>query len=260
MDCKIGTRHYDDDASAEKRRRHIEKARATTSAKCGVRYTGMQSFKRSTPGGTNGVFEFRDKYDGRKLKEPDLIPEATWFFHDNFQVRADCVRQILDRLCELKHYLLSQDHFFFYSSSLLLVYEGAPNDVAPSRVDLRMIDFAHTILSNGSRDDGYLLGINYLIRVLTSVLTNEQDGSRHLPLRATTHGAADSRNNSINRDKLNTSSARSKSPQHVEQKCSDRKGERTETQVKPTQRSLLSLHEAIHTKVPATSCHEDVPP
>lgn len=260
LDCKIGTRHYDDDASAEKRRRHIEKAKATTSAKCGVRYTGMQSFKRSTPGGTNGVFEFRDKYDGRKLKEHDLVPEATWFFHDNFQVRTDCVRPILDRLCELKHYLLSQNHFYFYSSSLLLVYEGAPNDVAPSRFDVRMIDFAHTVLSNGNRDDGYLLGINYLIRILKSILSNERDGSRQLPSRAKPHDATNGTNNPIDYIPSTTLPQQASSPHSIEKNCPDQSKERTEVQVKASQRPLLSLHKSIHKEVPTTTCHNDVLP
>lgn len=183
MDCKIGTRHYDDDASAEKRRRHIEKANATTTAKCGVRYTGMQSFKRTLRGGQDGVFETMDKYHGRTLREEDLVPEATWFFHNNFDVRGDCVQLILNRLIDLRRRLMEQNHFFFYSSSLLLVYEGALNGVVPTRVDVRMIDFAHTVLSNGSRDDGYLIGINYLIRILSDILKNERCNERLLPLR-----------------------------------------------------------------------------
>lgn len=256
MDCKIGTRHYDDDASAEKRRRHIEKAEATTSAKCGVRYTGMQSFKRST-GSTNGFFEFRDKYDGRKLKEHDLIPEATWFFHDNFRVRVDCVRLILDRLCDLKNYLLAQDHFYFYSSSLLLVYEGAPNDVAPPRFDVRMIDFAHTVLSNGNRDDGYMLGINYLIRILSSILRNERDGSRQLPQRAITR---DGTNNHVGPTASTSSPQMGSSQRPFEKNRLCQSEERSELQVKASQRPLLSLHKTIHQEVPTTPCHNDVPP
>lgn len=182
MDCKIGTRHYDDDATDEKRRRHIAKANATTSAKCGIRYTGMQSFKRSPdPQSTTGVFESRNKYHGRTLLEEDLIPEATWFFHNNHHVRADCVRQILEKITQIRRYLDGQHHFYFYSSSLLLVYEGASPDVVPPKVDVRMIDFAHTVLSNGSKDEGYLLGIDYLIHILTKIIENEENDHTQLP-------------------------------------------------------------------------------
>lgn len=183
MDCKIGTRHYDDDATPEKRHRHIEKANRTTSAKCGMRYTGMQVFKREVCGGRVGILETTDKYHGRELKEHDLVPEATWFFHDGFDVRLDCVEMMLERLLELRRFIFNQHHFFFYSSSLLLVYEGALSDVAPLRVDVRMIDFAHTVLSNGHRDDGYVKGVSYLIHVLSQILSNEQSSRRTLPMR-----------------------------------------------------------------------------
>lgn len=183
MDCKIGTRHYDDDASVEKRRRHIAKANATTSAKCGVRYMGMQSFKRAEACSRDGIFETTDKYHGRKLREPDLLLEATWFFHDNFHVRVDCIKLVLEQLTRLQTWLVAQNHFYFYSSSLLLVYEGALPNETPPRVDVRMIDFAHTVLSQGQRDDGYLKGINYLIRVMNDILVDDDLGRIRLPPR-----------------------------------------------------------------------------
>lgn len=169
LDCKLGTRQYDDDATPEKRRRHIHKANRTTSAKCGIRCTGMQSFKR-----TSEMFEARDKYRGRTLSECDLIPEFEWFFSDGHVIRIDCVIGILERLAELRRFHLGQSHFFFYSSSLLLVYEGCVDAV---KVDVRMIDFAHTVLSNGKRDNGYLKGINYLIHILSMVVRRASSSS-----------------------------------------------------------------------------------
>lgn len=183
MDCKIGRRHFDDDASDEKKRRHIAKAKATTTAKCGVRYTGMQSYKRNgAPISSPGVFESRNKYHGRTLKEHDLVPEATWFFHDSHVLRTDCVRRIRDKIINLRRHLDKQRHFYFYSSSLLLVYEGALPASNPPKVDVRMIDFAHTVRSQGNRDDGYLFGIDYLIHILTTILENEESGLTKLPL------------------------------------------------------------------------------
>lgn len=174
IDCKIGTRHYDDDASEEKRQRHIDKANSTTSASCGIRLTGMQSFKRSASSYSSaGAFESRDKYHGRKLRETDLVPQLTWFFHDNYRVRTDCVQQVLERICNLRHHLLQQQHFYFYSSSLLIVYEGALPENMPTRVDVRMIDFAHTVPSHGNRDEGYLKGVDCLISILSQILENE---------------------------------------------------------------------------------------
>ena len=74
-----------------------------------------------------------------------------------------------------------QDKFRFYSSSLLIIYEGRVSAGTPSRVDVRAIDFAHTINEStaihNSRtqvhkgpDKGYLLGIKTLIDVFGELL------------------------------------------------------------------------------------------
>ena len=42
LDIKLGTKLYDADATAEKRQRMDESARATTSALTGMRFTGFQ--------------------------------------------------------------------------------------------------------------------------------------------------------------------------------------------------------------------------
>ena len=169
LDCKVGTRQYDDDATPEKRRRHIAKSAATTSKEFGVRFTGMQCYKR-------GFYDFRDKYHGRRLKGQDLSPELEWFFHDGERVRVECVAIILDKLKRIRERMAEQRHFKFYSSSLLLVYDGA--DESPVRADVRMIDFAHTQWEHEpDGDQGYLLGIDTLIRLLRNILS--ESGEKH---------------------------------------------------------------------------------
>ncbi len=177
LDCKIGTRHYDDDATEEKRQRHILKSEMTTSAKHGVRFTGMQSYKRLRAGGGPGVLEFRDKYYGRKLKGKDLVPEARWFFDNGVRVRTDCIRLILDKLNYIREKVVLQTHFKFYSSSLLVVYEGASRDLAPCNADVRMIDFAHTQWVDGGTepDNGYILGIDTLISILKQIIREDDE-------------------------------------------------------------------------------------
>lgn len=173
LDCKIGTRQYDDDATAEKRRRHIAKSEMTTSAKHGIRFTGMQSYKRQRAYDAGAVYEFRDKYHGRRLSGSDLIPEMRWFFHDGGRMRIECVRIILEKLLHIRKYMTKQRQFKFYSSSLLLVYEGAPREEVPCHAEVRMIDFAHTQWVKGEDDkidDGYLLGIDSLIEIMKTLL------------------------------------------------------------------------------------------
>lgn len=153
----------------------------------------MQTFKRDPhcARSAKGVLEHRDKYLGRTLTEPDLVPWATWFFYDNHRVRTDCIKMILEKIRYLRASLDCQRHFFFYSSSLLLVYEGALEDVAVPRVDVRMIDFAHTVRSKGRRDDGYVLGIDYLIKILTTILENDKRGILPLPAQSGLEMTAD---------------------------------------------------------------------
>ena len=177
LDVKVGRRHYDDDATQEKRRRHIEKSKNTTSLEYGVRFTGMQCFKIDCE---EGRYAFRDKYHGRRLKGQDLGPELTWFFHNTSRLRAECIVIILDKLRRIYRRLEEQKHFKFYSSSILLMYEGDPN--APVRADLRMIDFAHTQWINESDGDpGYLFGIHTLIRLLEEILEkcNNNNNNNH---------------------------------------------------------------------------------
>lgn len=195
LDCKIGTRHYDDDATEEKRRRHMLKSANTTSAKHGIRFTGMQSYKRQRANGGIGVLEFRDKYYGRALKEEDLVPETRWFFDNGVRVRTDCIALILEKLQFIRDRVVEQRHFKFYSSSLLLVYEGASPDMSPCRADVRMIDFAHTQWrkdGQGEPDTGYILGIENLIRILRTVAANEHACERSVDATADGFGSGTS--------------------------------------------------------------------
>lgn len=165
LDCKIGQRHYGDDASPEKRRSHIEKSNSTTSARYGIRFTGMQSYKRG-----RNAFEFKDKYHGRTLKGEHLIPEMKWFFSDGYDLRRRSVALVLEKIKFIGEKMKTQTFFRFYSSSLLIVYEGDTN--LPDRVDVRMIDFVKTQwdMNETKVDDGYLVGINTLIRLMETIL------------------------------------------------------------------------------------------
>jgi hypothetical protein len=202
LDVKVGTRDYDDEATEEKRRRHIEKCRMTTSARYGVRLTGMQVFQPE-----RRTYLCHDKYHGRRLKDEEQLQEELQQYLDNGQrSRVAALRAVQvanafrQRLEKLRDFVARQEEWRFYSSSLLFIYEGdsveaqdAPvppasdanaataSEVASAcaarngsksgnatSVCLKMIDFAHTQRSNcddGPNDDGYLLGIETMIRL-----------------------------------------------------------------------------------------------
>lgn len=67
----------------------------------------------------------------------------------------------------------------FYSSSLLVIYDG---DDSSSSVDVRMIDFEHSTCagfrtdpSHDGVDQGYIMGLNSLIEILTDLHLQSTD-------------------------------------------------------------------------------------
>ena len=70
-----------------------------------------------------------------------------------------------------------QNTFHFYCSSILVAYDGLKlqddfHGCPESAVDVRIIDFAHTICDeNSTNDEGYLYGLRSLIKHLQGVLS-----------------------------------------------------------------------------------------
>ena len=95
------------------------------------------------------------------------------------QSRVDAARRIHERLVEMRARLVASDWFYGHeiiSSSLLFIYDDAPNGTAPPSA--WMIDFAKTIAmpegeklchtiewSKGNREDGFLVGLDNLIQI-----------------------------------------------------------------------------------------------
>lgn len=114
------------------------------------------------------------------------------FLHDGVRLRTELLEPILRRLQALLTVIRSQSSYRFYSSSLLIIYDGEPpqetpqttqgstsND--PAKVDVRMIDFAHTTYKGSwnehttyeGPDPGYIFGLENLIGILRGIQEGE---------------------------------------------------------------------------------------
>ena len=85
------------------------------------------------------------------------------------RVRAELVAPLLRRVREIEAWVEAQREFRFIGSSLLFVYEGSEAQDDEPGIDVRLIDFAHTVLRTGARDDGVLVGLRSVAEALQSI-------------------------------------------------------------------------------------------
>jgi len=173
MDLKMGRRAHGDDASEAKKASQNRKAKQTTSWSTGVRICGCQGYSLDY-----NEFWQMHKYEGRKLTAENLPLAFERYFHNGQSLRRDAVESVLQQAREIER-VVERGEFRFYSTSLLLVYDGR---LETSHTYLKMIDFAHTFERQPEDiiDDGYLFGLQTLIGILEQLLelpvTEENQG------------------------------------------------------------------------------------
>ena len=171
LDLKLGTRQHSDTSSAEKIQKSIKKCNATTSAELGLRVCGMRVYtdKSTAPQAWSKAY-------GKNLTADTFAKALETFFSASGSagIRKEVIAQVDDACAKLIGVLESLDGYRFYSSSILIVYDG---DAANESAVLRMIDFTNAtmpVVGAGEEcysgrgtpvtgpDDGALLGLRCL--------------------------------------------------------------------------------------------------
>ncbi|KAF3855908.1 hypothetical protein F7725_016631 [Dissostichus mawsoni] len=95
LDLKMGIQQHGDDVTEEKKARKIYKCQQSTVSQLGVVLSGMQE-------------------------------ALLQFFHSGQRLRRELLSPVIQRLRELQAALETCESYRFYSSSLLIIYDGAP--------------------------------------------------------------------------------------------------------------------------------------
>ncbi|TWW61795.1 Inositol hexakisphosphate kinase 2 [Takifugu flavidus] len=120
LDLKMGTQQHGDDATEEKKAGKIRKCQQSTASTIGVCLSGMQVYRYDT-----GQLMFMSKFHGRRLTLKDFKDALFQFFHSGHRLRRELLSPVLHRLRDMQAALEACESYRFYSSSLLIIYDGA---------------------------------------------------------------------------------------------------------------------------------------
>jgi inositol-hexakisphosphate kinase len=127
----------------------------------------------------------QNKYFGRELNQESFGQTISEFFKidpESSNFRLDVLKRIISSVEELVTVVSKLDTFRFYTTSLLITYDG---DLAITQsdplVDVRIIDFAHSthqglkdeIVHDGP-DSGFIQGLNSLLKILANLIQQQK--------------------------------------------------------------------------------------
>eukprot|EP01112_Ceratiomyxa_fruticulosa_P021184 TRINITY_DN738_c0_g1_i1.p1 TRINITY_DN738_c0_g1~~TRINITY_DN738_c0_g1_i1.p1 ORF type:complete len:247 (-),score=33.81 TRINITY_DN738_c0_g1_i1:119-859(-) len=161
MDIKVGTLHYLESYTPEKKAICIEKCRKSTSSTLGFRICGMAAQTESDS-------VKHDKKWGRSIPVDRITSALDDFFKITLH-KKDILTKYIIVLEDFFHLISTQKLYRFVSTSLLFVYEGDTR--LPPKSTVQLIDFVHTLpIPHGeernSIDNGFIFGMENLIQNL----------------------------------------------------------------------------------------------
>ncbi|CAJ1917540.1 unnamed protein product [Cylindrotheca closterium] len=170
IDVKMGTQSFEPDASDEKKLKEAGKYPQQTDF--GLRIVGMRVYNPSNANANDDGYVHYSKHFGRSLNTRCKLKEAFRAFIGT-RGNGESISNVLEQLEEIKAWFLKNNYFGFYSSSIMIVYEG-DEDKESSPPIVKMIDFARVRRQRGG-DEGYLLGLNTLATLLHEIVCESQN-------------------------------------------------------------------------------------
>ncbi|KAI8586625.1 inositol polyphosphate multikinase [Geranomyces variabilis] len=167
-DIKIGTRLYGPDASPEKRAHMENQAATTTSLATGLRICGIKVHDPAT-----NTFLTHGKPFGRNLTAETLQQGIRTFLSRPSTGKMISPHAIRALHAELRRVydVLKSAGVRLWGASLLVVYEWA-DGAESGRVDVKIIDFAHSVVVDAGEggDEGALFGVGNLLTMVGDLL------------------------------------------------------------------------------------------
>eukprot|EP00668_Euglena_longa_P000726 GGOE01000876.1.p1 GENE.GGOE01000876.1~~GGOE01000876.1.p1 ORF type:complete len:465 (-),score=58.69 GGOE01000876.1:300-1694(-) len=143
------------------------KSNQTISSSLGFRLCGTKVYHSEA-----ADYVVQDKYDCRRHTKWQIQEQFQSFFSSPRGLRQDVLRSILGKLHRLQRHIERQTEWLFYTSSLVMMYDG--DQAQDPRPNVVLVDFAHTIPSDGQLDHNFLEGLRNLIDVLQCIATDSK--------------------------------------------------------------------------------------
>lgn len=163
IDIKMGTQSFEPDASAEKKHKEMEKY--LQQADFGLRIVAMRVYDPLDTKADRDGYLYYSKHYGRSLSSKSKLKDS---FRCFFGTQRGSISSVLRQLEEIEAWFLKNDSLSFYSSSIMIVYEGNSKHEEAVPPTVKMIDFARVRRKKGT-DEGYLIGLTTLITLLREI-------------------------------------------------------------------------------------------
>eukprot|EP01038_Epipyxis_sp_PR26KG_P004750 gene4750-6662_t len=175
IDIKMGRQTFEPSVDPVKKNRILQKYYYQN--EIGFRITGFKVYQ-------SDIHQYIsvDKIFGRSLAPQHVQAGLGVFFFDGNIIRIDAIKKIIEKLETFLVWMSSQHEYFFYCTSLLVIYDSlqslnnkvrthSRNTIAQDP-SLTMIDFAHVVKNEEmiGHDEGYIYGLKKLLQTLHNIV------------------------------------------------------------------------------------------